>query len=117
MVDRAAGIDPAVPDLAADGAVVGSVAGGTGGFDPDAVGESVACLVRIARVLAAAVGVVAAVVLAEYAMGRSFGLDRVWFEQALSSAESSWPGRPKAQTAVSTLLLSVVVALTQVNRR
>jgi len=73
--------------------------------------------VRIARVLAAAVGVVAAVVLAEYAMGRSFGLDRVWFEQALSSAESSWPGRPKAQTAVSTLLLSVVVALTQVNRR
>lgn len=73
--------------------------------------------ITIARGLAAAVGVVALVVLAEYAMGRSLGVDRMWFDRALNSAESRWPGRPKAQTALSTLLLAIVVALTQVSRR
>lgn len=70
-----------------------------------------------ARGLAAAVAVIAAVVVAEYVMDRSLGVDRVWFGQAVSALQLSSPGRPNSQTALSTLLLAVVVALTLVTRR
>lgn len=71
----------------------------------------------IGRGVAATVGVLAAVVLVEYATGRLLGVDQVWFPSAVRELQSTWPGRPSPQTAVSTLLLSVSVGLTQVRRR
>ena len=71
--------------------------------------------VWIGRILAAAVGGLALVVLAQYAMGRSFGVDHVWFRQSVQAMEVTWPGRPSAQTALAVLFMSVVVGLTQVN--
>ena len=73
--------------------------------------------VWIARGLAAAAGATAAVAIAEFALGRSFGIDRVWFGDAVSAVQSASPGRPSPLTALSTLLLAVVVALTRVNHR
>ncbi len=72
--------------------------------------------VRVGRTLAAAVGGFAVVVLTEYATGRSFGIDQEWFRGAVDSVHWASPGRPSLQTAVSVLCLSVVIALTQVNR-
>jgi hypothetical protein len=69
------------------------------------------------RGLAAAVGALAVAVLAEYATGRSFGLDRVWFAQAVRALQSSWPGRPSPQTAVSVLLVAAAVALLRIDHR
>ena len=69
-----------------------------------------------ARGLAAAVAVVAVMVLAEYVMDRPLGVDRVWFGQGVRELPSIWPGRPTAQTTLSTLLLAVVIWLTPVAR-
>ena len=80
-------------------------------------GEPSQVRVRVGRGLALAVGVVAAVVLAEYATGRAFGVDQVWFGDAVGSLQSMWPGRPSPQTAISVLLLSVAVGLGIVDRR
>lgn len=68
------------------------------------------------RGIAIAAGGLAAVVLAEFAMGRSSGVDRLWFGEAVAVVQSSWPGRLTAQTALSTLLLAVVVAQTRASR-
>lgn len=65
------------------------------------------------RVMAAVVGLLALVVIAEYALGRSFGLDQVWFGQSVRAMQGEWPGRPSALTAMSVVFLSAVVALTQ----
>ena len=73
--------------------------------------------IRVGRWLASAVGVSAAVVLAEYLTGRAFGVDQVWFGDAVRTLQSSWPGRPSPQTAISVLLLSVAVGLAIVDRR
>jgi len=62
------------------------------------------------------VGVGAVVVLAEYVSGRSFGLDPMWFGDAVRTLQSSWPGRPSPLTAASVLLLAVAVALTRSDR-
>ena len=68
------------------------------------------------RGLAAVVGAFAVVVLAEYVTARSFGLDQVWFGEAVRTLQSSWPGRPSPQTTPSVLLLSAAVALTRLDR-
>lgn len=80
-------------------------------------GEPSQVRVRVGRGLALAVGVVAGVVLAEYATGRAFGVDQVWFGDAVRTLQSTWPGRPSPQTAISVLLLSVAVGLGIVDRR
>lgn len=80
-------------------------------------GEPSQVRVRVGRGLALAVGVVAAVVLAEYATGRAFGMDQVWFGDAVRTLQSTWPGRPSPQTAISVLLLSIAVGLGIVDRR
>ena len=67
-------------------------------------------------VLAAVVGAISVVVIAEYVSGRSFGIDQMWFGQSVRAVQSSWPGRPSPQTAGSTLLLSAAVALTRLTR-
>ncbi|MGV1089539.1 MAG: PAS domain S-box protein, partial [Mycobacterium sp.] len=72
--------------------------------------------VWIARGLAAIVAVITAVVLTEYATGRSFGVDSVWFGEAVRRIQPTLPGRPSPQTVSSVFLLSVPVALNQVNR-
>ena len=72
--------------------------------------------VRIGRAACAVVGFVAVVFLAEYATGRSFGLDTVWFGHAVRTLQS-WPGRPSPQTAWSVLFLTAAVALIRVERR
>ena len=71
--------------------------------------------VRAAQGLAASVGGLAAVALAGFTMGRSFGIDRMLFGDAVAAVQSAWPVRPTPQTALSTLLLAVVVGLIRVN--
>jgi diguanylate cyclase (GGDEF)-like protein len=68
------------------------------------------------RGLAVAVVVFAVIVLAEYATGRPFGLDQVLFGDAVRVRQSSWPGRPSPQTAVSLLLVAGTVGLIRVDR-
>ncbi|MCH9729429.1 MAG: sensor domain-containing diguanylate cyclase [Actinomycetia bacterium] len=66
---------------------------------------------------AAVVGVLAVVFLAEYATGRSFGLDDVWFSGMVGELQETWPGRPSPRTATSILLLSIGVGLTRLDLR
>ena len=73
--------------------------------------------VWVGRGLAMVVGAGAVVVLGEYVFGQSFGLDSMWFGQAVRTLQSSWPGRPSPQTASSVLLLAAAVALTRSDRR
>ncbi len=68
------------------------------------------------RVLAAVVGFGAVIVLAEYAIGRHFGVDELWFGEAVRELQGTWPGRPSPQTALGTIFLSVVVALPRMTR-
>ena len=69
------------------------------------------------RGLAAVVGALAVVVLAEYATGRAFGLDQVWFWEAVRAQRTPWPGRPTPQESSSILLLSAAVAMIRSDRR
>lgn len=73
--------------------------------------------VRVGRGLALAVGVVATLVLLEYAMRRPFGIDQLWFGDSVRALQSSWPGRPSPQTAISAVLLSVTVGVIAVDGR
>lgn len=68
------------------------------------------------RVLAAAAIVVVAVVLAEYVTASSFGLDQLWFPDAVRLRQASWPGRPGPQTAVPLLSMAIAVALMRFDR-
>ena len=67
------------------------------------------------RGLAAAVGLLTVVVSLEYATARTFGVDQVWFGDAVRTLQSSWPGRPSPQTALSTLFMSAAIALMRLN--
>lgn len=69
------------------------------------------------RAVAALTGGLAVVFLAEYATGRGFGLDRIFFSDAVSALQQSWPGRPSPQTAISVLALAGAVALLRLERR
>ena len=73
--------------------------------------------VWVGRGLAVATGAVAVVFLIEYATGRYFGLDQVWFPEAVRTLQPTWPGRPSPQTASAVLGLSVAIGLTRVDRR
>lgn len=68
------------------------------------------------RGLAAAVGVLAAVVLAECATARSFGLDDMWFAGAVRTLNWTWPGRPSPATAWAALFVAGAVALLRLDR-
>lgn len=72
--------------------------------------------VRLGRGLALAVGVVATLMLVEYATPRVSGVDVVWFGDAVRTLQSTWPGRPSPQTAVSVVALSLAVGLTTAAR-
>ncbi len=72
--------------------------------------------VWVGRGVAVVVGACAVVVLAEYATARSFGLDLMWFGEAVRTLQSSWPGRPSPFTASSVLLLAAAIALARVDR-
>ncbi|MEE6134818.1 diguanylate cyclase [Mycobacterium sp. 050128] len=72
--------------------------------------------VWVGRGLGLAVIAFAAVVIAEYATGRSFGLDLVWFGDTVRMWQSSWPGRPSPQTAVSLLLVAAMAGLIRQER-
>lgn len=67
------------------------------------------------RILAFAVVVVAVIVLAEWATGRSFGLDQAWFGDAVRMRQASWPGRPSPQTALS-LAVAATAGLMRLHR-
>jgi serine phosphatase RsbU (regulator of sigma subunit) len=69
------------------------------------------------RGLAAAVTVTTLAVLVEYATGRTFGIDQVWFGQSVRAAQATLPGRTSPQTVSAALLLSVAIGLARVNRR
>lgn len=68
------------------------------------------------RGLAAIVGVLTVMILAEYVTGAAFGLDRVWFAEAVRLWQWPWPGRPSPQSSSAILLLAVVAALIRVDR-
>lgn len=72
--------------------------------------------VRVGRGVAAVVGVLAAVFLAQYVTGSSFGLDDVWFSEPVRALQGTWPGRPSPRTASSALLLSIAVGFTRLDR-
>ena len=69
------------------------------------------------RALAVSTGALAMVFLAEYATGWSFGLDQAFFRDAVSTLQQSSPGRPKAHTAMSLLVLAGAVAVLRLDRR
>ena len=73
--------------------------------------------VWVGRGVTALVGALAVVVLTEYATGRAFGLDQVWFTDAVSTMRTPWPGRPTPQAASSILCLCAAVAMTRSDRR
>jgi diguanylate cyclase (GGDEF)-like protein/PAS domain S-box-containing protein len=73
--------------------------------------------VRAGQSVAAVVGALAVAVLLEYATARSFGLDHLWFGEAVRALQSSWPGRPSPLTASAMLLLATAVALTRLEPR
>ncbi|MCH9640330.1 MAG: EAL domain-containing protein [Actinomycetia bacterium] len=65
--------------------------------------------------LAVVAGLLAGAFLAEYATGRSFGLDQLWFPGTMRTFQSSWPGRPSPHTGISVLLMAFGVGLTHLN--
>ena len=69
------------------------------------------------RSVAIVAAAVALAVLVEYATGRSLGLDEWWFGAAERALQSSWPGRPSPQTAVSVVLLAPAIAAIRSDRR
>ncbi|OKH68342.1 hypothetical protein EB72_01140 [Mycobacterium sp. SWH-M1] len=69
------------------------------------------------RALALGVAAWGAVFLVEHATGVSVGVDRWWFPEAVDAAGTSSPGRPLAQTAISMLILAVVLACLRLERR
>jgi PAS domain S-box-containing protein len=71
---------------------------------------------RSAQAISVVTGVFAATVLLEYLTDRSFGLDRWWFETAVTTMGATYPGRPALQTAVTVVVLAPVVALVRVDR-
>ncbi|MCB0931135.1 MAG: EAL domain-containing protein [Mycobacterium sp.] len=71
-----------------------------------------------ARTVAAIAGVLAVVFLAEYVTGRSFGLDRTFFPEAVRELPDDFPGRrPSPRTLLSVLVLSFAVGLSNLDRR
>ena len=72
--------------------------------------------VRVGCGLTVLAGLLAVAFLAEYATGTSFGLDQVWFPDALGAMRSSFPGRPNLETVLSVLLLALGVGLTRLDR-
>lgn len=72
--------------------------------------------VWVGRGLAAIVGVMTLAVLAEYATGRSFGVDTFWFGDAVRRIQPILPGRPSPQAAASAFLLSLLSIAVAFNR-
>ncbi|GEM_PF-750104 len=73
--------------------------------------------VWVGRGIATLAGATAMIVTAEYATGRAFGIDRVWFADAVPALESSWMGRPAAPTAMAIIFLSAAVAVIRLDCR
>ncbi len=73
--------------------------------------------VWVGRGAAAMVGALAAAVLMAYATATQLSLDQVWFGEAVGTLQSSWPGRPSPQTALSVLFLAGAVGLARLDRR
>lgn len=77
---------------------------------------SAAAMVWSGRVLAAAAGVIAVAFVVEYASGIQFGLDRMFFSEAVQAAQSTDPGRPSTWTAVSAAALAIAVGVIRLDR-
>ncbi|AKK28414.1 sensor domain-containing diguanylate cyclase [Mycobacterium sp. EPa45] len=73
--------------------------------------------VWVGRGVAMVVGALGVVVLLEYATARSWGVDQVWFADAVRTLQSSWPGRPSPQTTLSVLFLAGAIGLVRLDRR
>jgi len=74
--------------------------------------------IATARGIGAAVGIAAAVVVAEYLTRHQSGsFDQIWFAETVREMPSQWPGRPSIQTAVSILLMALGVVLAPARRR
>lgn len=75
-------------------------------------GEPPPARVWLGRALAVMVAVFSLFFLVEYATGSSSGVDLLWFPGSVRELQTSWPGRPSPQTALSLLMLALA-ALTQ----
>lgn len=81
-------------------------------------GRVSASAVGLGRGLAALTGVLAVLFLVEYLTGRSFGLDRMLFSEAVRDLPDDFPGcRPSPRVLLSILLLSFAVGLLRLDRR
>ncbi|ORB50543.1 sensor domain-containing diguanylate cyclase [Mycolicibacterium rhodesiae] len=80
-------------------------------------GRTTPARVWVARGLAVACSAIALVFIGEYATGRSFGVDALWFPGGVAAMQRPWPGRPSVQTAVTFLLLGVAVGLMRLDHR
>jgi hypothetical protein len=113
--DRA--VDPDLSELAADDAVDRALSlAALGAAILMQSGHPSPERVRAARAVAAAVAVLAVIFFAEYATAGSFGLDQVWFGEAVRRWQASWPGCPSPQTASSLVLAAAAAALIRVDR-
>lgn len=68
------------------------------------------------RGIAATVGVISVVFLAEYVSGAYVGLDQVWFADEVRARHKSFPGRPSPQSTSSILLVSIAASQIRMNR-
>lgn len=68
------------------------------------------------RIVAALIGGLAVVFLAEWAAGGVYALDSLWFAEAVKSLPQESPGNPGMRTATSMFFLSSAVALIRIDR-
>ena len=73
--------------------------------------------VNAGRILAATTGALALVFIAEYLADKSFGLDQVFFREAVAVVQPDFPGRPSPQTASSVALLAGALVLLRFQRQ
>ncbi|WP_052764943.1 response regulator [Mycolicibacterium obuense] len=71
----------------------------------------------IGRALALVVAVFETVFLVEHATHVSVGVDQWWFPEAVNALATGSPGRPLVQTAISMLVLSLVIACVDLEHR
>ncbi len=80
-------------------------------------GHATRARVWTARALTALTGAAAGLFLAEYQTGRSFGLDKMLFTDAVSELQQTWPGRPSPLTVLSAFLVAAAIALAKLEYR
>ncbi len=64
---------------------------------------------RRGRVMATAAGIVSLTFLGEYATGKNWGVDLLWFHNAVMNSPVAYPGRLAPGTAIAVLAMSITI--------